>query len=230
MKKPKVSNDLRALFRQEFIEAVHHDSGFQTDEIKLFEWFAQETYNMISSMLTTENSIIKQQIDAGSDVNDSGIAAIGYFAQRMRYSHVIFLTSLFESFLDRACATLTNVIGEQNIPFALEELTGEKWSKRRRFLEGYGNFGIDQDLWSVAKDLMDVRNLIIHEGGSTYGIKVERKNALCRRLGLRFDGAEITVAPEYIKATLPDLVLLISSIQNEIQNVASRAKGPQAVP
>ena len=43
MKQPKVPNNLRTLFRQEFIEAVRHDPGFQVDEIKLFEWFAQET-------------------------------------------------------------------------------------------------------------------------------------------------------------------------------------------
>lgn len=230
MEKLEIPAELRTMYRQDFLKSIRRESGVNHDEIKLFDWFVQETDEMIDSMLSVENVFIKEQMDAGrEDIDDGGMVPVEYFAKRMRYSHVIFLTSLFETYLDRACAMLTSVISEVNMPFSLAELSGDKWTKRRRFLERYGCFEIDQGKWNVAKDLMDIRNVLVHENGSTSGITKDRKKDLGQLVGLRFDGYEVTIEPEFIKTVSSELKLLIDGIQSEIRKVASRAIKPKCV-
>ena len=226
----KVPPELQAMFRSRFLETLQHDPGLDHDEFPLFKWFAKETDALIDSMLAVETAGIKEQVDAGiEDFNDSGFVAVEYFARRTRYSHVIFLTSVFESYLDRACTTLRHVVGKHNMPFTLEELSGDKWTKRRRFLERYGHFQINDSEWETAEILSTVRNILVHDNGSTSSIS-EKIMARLRSLdGLRLDSHEIVVESVYVRGAASGLRKLIDSIQSEIKKVASLAQRPQGV-
>src|SRR4029434_7759218 len=77
-------------------------------EIQLFDWYVKETEAVLNQMLSSEHAYIQEQIAAGvPDANDSGIVAVEYYTKRIRYSHVIYLTSLLETCLERACSNLT---------------------------------------------------------------------------------------------------------------------------
>lgn len=181
-------------------------------------------------MLSAERVLIEDQASIGGEcIDDSGLVAVEYFARRTRYSHVIFLTSLFETYLDHGCTMLTGLIGEANIPFSLTDLAGDKWTKRRRFIERYGCFEIAQDKWSVAKDLMDIRNVLVHENGRTSGISDDRKKSLEQLRGLRVDEPELIIEPDFIKSVSAELKLLIDDIQTELKKVAARAIKPKCV-
>jgi len=105
-------------------------------ELELFDWYVKETESVLRQMLAGEHAYIQEQIAAGTpDVNDSGMVAVDYYGKRLRYSHIIYLTSLLETCLERACTTLTTAIGKDAVPFSLEDLGGDQWSKRRKFLE-----------------------------------------------------------------------------------------------
>lgn len=230
MDKLEIPPGLRSRFRREFLMSIENKAGIDQDETELFDWFVQETDGMIDSMLATERTVIQEQVDSGrEDINDSGLVAVGYFAKRMRYSHVIFLTSLFETYLDHACTMLRNVIGEGNMPFTLEELAGDKWSKRRRFLQRYGHFEVKQTKWETVEVLTLIRNVLVHENGRTTGITEKNRKRLDQHPGLRLDGYEVIVEPEFIKAMSSELKLLINEIHAEIQKVASRAIKPQGI-
>lgn len=98
------------------------------------------------------------------------------------------------------------------MPSSRAELTGDKWTKRRRFLELNGCFTIDKDQWNVAKDLMNIRNIFVHENGSTSVITEERKKSMGQRAGLRLNGCEVTIEPDFIKTVSSELKLLIDGI------------------
>ena len=107
-------------------------------EIELCDWYFSKTEAVLTEMLSIERAYIQEQAATqAEDINDSGIVAVEYYTKRIRYSHVIYLTSLLETCLERACSKLTSAVGTKNIPFAFNELTGDQWSKKRKFLERY---------------------------------------------------------------------------------------------
>jgi hypothetical protein len=214
---------LRERFRQHFRESIQHESGLDHDEFPLFEWFAKETDDLIESMREVEASEIHRQMVAGvEDVNDSGMVAVEYFAKRTRYSHVIFLASLFERYLTDACDSLARILEEAQMPFALEELAGDKWTKRRRFLERYGRFRVADGDWAVADQLTRVRNLLIHENGAISSLSTKALAEFESLPGIKINAYEIQVEPQFVQDVSRTLRKLIASIQTQIQQVARR--------
>ncbi|MGH6826618.1 hypothetical protein [Methyloceanibacter sp.] len=214
---------LREQFRQHFRESIRHESGLDHDEFPLFDWFAKETEGLIASMRQVEESEVRSQVAAGVEqVNDSGLVAVEYFARRTRYSHVIFLASTFESYLTGACSNLALILREDEMPFTLEDLSGDKWTKRRRFLERYGRFQITDQEWRAADQLTRVRNLLVHENGAITALKPKARAELASLPGIKVDTYEIQVEPQFVLETSRALRELIASIQSRIQQVARR--------
>jgi hypothetical protein len=95
--------------------------------------------------------------------NDSGIVAVEYFVTRTPYSHVIFLASLFERYLTQACHSLARILAEGQMPFTLDELAGDKWTKRRRFLSGMGDFGSMKHSGRFCRPVDAISKPAVHE-------------------------------------------------------------------
>ncbi|MBK8534887.1 MAG: hypothetical protein IPL59_07035 [Candidatus Competibacteraceae bacterium] len=79
------------------------------------------------------------------DINDSGMVVAEYHLKRVRYSHLIYMVSLLESFFEMSCENLAKIVGVQN---TTTQLRGTKWFARRQFIEEYGKFDLPKDVWS----------------------------------------------------------------------------------
>jgi hypothetical protein len=102
-------------------------------EIELFDWYIKETERLLSGMLSSERAFIQEQVQSGTeDINDTGMLAVEYYLKRVRYSHVIYIASLLEIFLERSCVTLEEILGKQNLPFTTADLKGSQWEVRKK--------------------------------------------------------------------------------------------------
>ena len=190
---------------------------FDYFEIELFEWYVQETEKVLNEMATAEHSYIQKQVASDvPELNDSGLVAVDYFARRIRYSHVIYLTSLLETSLERACSTLSRAVGEENIPFRLGELSGDQWSRRRRFLERYGRFELPADLWSELKVLIKVRNYLVHENGSTAKLDEKLRNRLTKCVGLDVSSYEFRIEDAFVKQAFEHVRSFVAVVEERV--------------
>jgi hypothetical protein len=195
----EVPEPTQKLLRVLALRELRRTSSIGTFELGLFEWYSKETESLLETMLREEQQYIQEQIDSGQqDPNDSGIVAAEYYAKRIRYSHVIYMASLLETFLRAECDRLTTAVGEHNVPFKLAELKGDQWSKKRLFLERIGHFKVRPDLWDDVGDLVLLRNILVHENGAggRLGAKAARRLSKCP--GIVLDGPEVLIESAYI--------------------------------
>ncbi len=198
-------------------------------ELELFDWYIKETEKLLNAMLSREHKFIQGQVQSGMEnINDSGIAAVDYYLKRVRYSHVIYLTSLLETFLEKSCATLTTAIGHQNLPFTTAELKGDQWSVRRKFLERFGKFSVPDNLWSDVQALITLRNNLVHDNGSTSELKFNDKKILAKRNGVKLDGYEVVIEAAYIRSAFEAIKLVVQFVEKQIGTVVDRAIRPRA--
>lgn len=195
-------------------------------EFELFDWYVKETESVLSKMLSSELAYIQEQIEAGiPDVNDSGMLAVEYYTKRIRYSHIIYLASLFESCLERACSKLITAVGNDIMPFGPTELKGDQWAKRRKFLERYGNIIIPKDLWSEPKLLISIRNYLVHENGSTASVSDdERREIINKCPGVDIKSTDFVLEEAYIRHASEALRKLVQAVEIGIGQVIQKAQ------
>lgn len=195
-------------------------------EIELFDWYIKETETLLNQMLSSEHAYIQEQIATGNpDINDSGILAVDYYIKRIRYSNIIYLASLLETCLERACSKLITAVGQDVVPFGPTELKGDPWTKRRKFLDRYGDLQIPKVLWSEPKMLDSIRNYLVHENGSTANISDDERKEIKKRPGVDIDGAEFKIEEVYIQHASTALKLLVQAVENGIGKVIQKSKG-----
>lgn len=181
-----------------------------------------ETEAVLQAMLTAERQAVKEQYDAGAssdEVNESGIVAAEYYEKRVRYSHVIYLTSLLETFLDGECERLTSALGEHNILFKLKEINGDQWTKRHKFLERYGRFELSGDFRLAVEDLITLRNSIVHDNGEVSKLKQQARERLAQILEIDLSGLNIKVEAEYITRAFAAVKGYSSEIDERVKEV-----------
>ncbi len=231
MSKPEIElpEHLKKSLRALMLAQMGNDT-LDVYEIELFDWYVKETEAVLIQMLSSEHAYIQEQIAAGvPDINDSGIVAVEYYAKRMRYSHIIYLTSLLETCLERACSKLTIAVSKETMPFGLAELTGDQWSKKRKFLERYGHFELPKDLWSEVQVLISVRNYLVHENGSTANVPDDQRNALKKRPGLDIDSYEFKIEEAYVRHAYQAVKSFVQAVEERVGEVIRRAKPPQSI-
>ncbi len=216
------------------LDNLKSTSTIDSYELQLFDWYIRETEQLIAGMLSAEKTYIQEQIDAGTeDINDSGIVAAEYYLKRVRYSHVIYMTSLLESFLERSCEKLTNIIGKQNMPFNVSDLKGDQWSIKRKFLERYGKFKIPKNIFSEINVLIFLRNNFVHDNGSTSelknGNKKQEKAMLDKQPWVNLSGSEIVIEADYIHSAFKAIKSLIQFVEACLRDIADRAIHPKIV-
>lgn len=222
-----VPENIKRMLRQSFLEEEDLQPLLSLDvfELELFEWYVKETDQIIDKMLVAEQACIQEQLDAGREhVNDSGIVAANYYLRRIRYSHVIYLTSLVETFLSRECTRLSVAIGERNLPFKLEELSGNQWKKKRKFLERYGNFTLSDDVWRSLDDLIILRNSIVHDNGMVSDLSKKHRDRLKKYVGIKLTNVEVVVEPSYVKGAFASVRKLCEAVDRDVSDAIRRAR------
>lgn len=194
-------------------------------ELELFKWYVRETEGVLDQMLAGEQAYIQEQIAAGTpDLNDSGMVAADYYGKRLRYSHIIYLTSLLETCLERACTTLTTAIGKDAVPFTLDELDGDQWTRRRKFLERYGRFEIPRDRGDEVRVLIEVRNYLVHENGSTANLRDRHRDAFKKRPGINVDGYEFKIDAAYVRHGYNAVKAYVQAVEEKLREVIQRVR------
>ena len=221
---------LKKSLRTLMLAQVTNDT-LDTYEIELFDWYVRETEAVLVQTLSSERAYIQEQIASGiPDINDSGMVAVEYYTKRMRYSHIIYLAFLLETCLERACSNLTIAVGKEAIPFGLTELTGDQWSKKRKFLERYGHFEFPKKLWSEVQVLISVRNYLVHENGSTANIPDDQRKALKKRPGIDINSYEFKIEEAYVQHAYQAVKSLVQAVEEQVGEVIRRAQHPQCIP
>lgn len=196
-------------------------------ELELFKWYVGETEGVLNGMLAAERKYVQEQVFQGAyDVNDSGMVAVEYYTKRIRYSHVIYLTSLLETSLDRACKLLTLAIGDEKVPFGLAELSGDQWSKKRRFLERYGRFELPKDVTSEIQVVTSLRNYLVHDNGSTSAMSAADRESFSRRPGIEVDGYEVRIDDEFVRHALEAVSSFVGVLETRLKEAIARAQRP----
>ena len=155
--------------------------------------------------------------------------AVEYYLKRVRYSHVIYIASLLETFLERSCVRLEEVLGKQNLPFTTADLKGSQWVVRKKFLERYGNFSIPKSIWFDIEELIKLRNNIVHDNGDTSTLNEKDKQAVAKRSGIKLSGHEVVIEANYIHSALEAIKSVVQFVEKEIGAMVDKAIQPRAV-
>ncbi|WP_147319002.1 hypothetical protein [Cognatiluteimonas weifangensis] len=217
-----VPDYLKLAMRQHFLAGLKNSHSLETYELDLFRWFKTETEGTWALMDGEEQRYVQQQVALGSeDINDSGILATDYYRKRMRSSHVIFLASLLEGAMKRECDRLSHVLGEQAI-FKPSDLKGDPWSARRIFLERYAGFEIPADLWRPIKDLLAVRNALVHHSGDVLLLTQEQVSALGKIHGVYLSGSEVVIDETYVDRAIDSVRDIMELLHSETNALIDR--------
>lgn len=204
-------------WKKEAIRGLRGQNGLDSFELSLFEWYAGKNEHVIEQMLLKERDFIKQQTGAGRNcIDDSAILAVEYYIKRGRYASVIYMTSLLETYLSQACGSLTSILGEENIHFKPDELAGDKWTKRKTFLERYGGFAFPENAWPDLKMLIRIRNILVHDNGSPDCISDADKSHISKCAGITITQHELVIEKEYIDDCLSAFRLLVDCISSKL--------------
>jgi hypothetical protein len=220
---------LKHSMRGHFLSGLKGHRSLETYELDLFRWFRNESEDMWAKLDADEKKYIKEQVAAGAEeINDSGILATDYYRKRLRSSHAIFLTSLLESAMRKECDRLILALGQQ-ILFKPSEPKAEPWSARRIFLERYGSFQIPEELWAPVKDLLAIRNALIHHGGEISLLASDQVAALGKIPGVDVTRSEVGLEAAYVDQASESVGRLMEFIHDKTNTVIDRAIKPRTV-
>jgi hypothetical protein len=220
---------LKNAMRKHFLSGLKDHRSLETYELDLFGWFRRETEETWAQMDTEEQKYVQEQIAAGAEeINDSGVLAVGYYRKRMRYSHVIFLASLLEGAMKHECDRLTIALGAK-VLFKPSELKGDPWSARKVFLERHSSFQTTADLWDSIKDLLAVRNALVHHNGEISLLTKEQVAALGKIPGVDVEHSDVGIEASYLDQATESVRNLMEFVHERTNSVIDRAVKPQAV-
>lgn len=220
---------LKNSMRKHFLSGLKGHRSLEIYELDLFRWFTNETEETWAQMEAAEKKYIREQVAAGAeDINDSGVLAVDYYRKRTRYSHVIFLASLLESAMKRECDRLSNALGDK-ILFKPSELKGDPWSARKTFLERHGSFQTPDDLWSAIKDLLAVRNALVHHNGELLLLTQQQIAVLGKIAGIDTAHSQIGIGENYLDEAADLAGKLMEFLHEKTNSIIDRAVKPQAI-
>ena len=225
-----VPDDFKIILKKSFLDTLARSDSLDSYEISLFEWYSKENSKLIDDMTVAEHAFLEEQKAAGVDeINDSGLITIEYYIKRARYADVIYLASLLESYLDRICKKITLAIGEERMLFSLDELSGDKWSKRRKFIEKYCGFLFDMDHWSQLEVLTTIRNNLVHDNGSVLQISKNNITKIQSMPGIDISRSEVVIEDTYIRHCLAEFRFLTNFLDENVRKFIHRCKHPGIV-
>ncbi|MDO8178465.1 MAG: hypothetical protein Q7T62_09495 [Undibacterium sp.] len=213
------SGDLKKEVHRDFLACLKRENGLASEELSLFNWYFKESETIFKQLSASqEMNLHNQQANCVEDIDDSGSIPIQYFIKRSRYSHIIYLCSIGEKFLSDACRRLSIALAN-NIPFSLEQLSGDKWEKKRLFLEryGYGRIPIPDEIWIPFRQIYTIRNDLVHENGSIAGKEFNKKTTAYKNIdGISIIDNEIVIAEDFINNSAIALTSFVDYVNGRI--------------
>lgn len=221
---------LKQGMRKHFLSGLKNSRSLESYELDLLQWFKNETEETWARMDAEEQRYFQEQVASGAEgVNDSGIVATEYYRKRMRSSQVIFLASLLESAMKRECDRLKHGLGDLAL-FKPSDLKGDPWSVRRVFLERYGAFEIPKSLWAPIKDLLAVRNALVHHNGDVFLLTQEQVSAIGKISGINLNSSELGIDNSYVDQAIESARNVMQFLHDKTNELIDRAVSPGAVP
>jgi hypothetical protein len=214
-----ISRIERVRMRKEFsIAGSEHRLGLF--EIDLFEYYFEENEKRIAKLIDEENQQIQECNRLKAEYSDSGIIAVQYFEKRIRYSHIVYLTTLLEKCLKEACGRIKDTIGSQEVPFNWTELKGSTWEQCTKFLKEYAKVEVETKKQKKIRILHEIRNKIVHDGGEVdqnFCTKIaEVAGVDCRSSEIHVDGQYVRDMFEIVKSIAEKIDHSIGVIENRI--------------
>lgn len=220
---------LKPGMRKRFLSGLKDSRSLETYELDLLRWFKRETEEAWARMDAEEQRYIQEQIASGAEeINDSGIVATDYYRKRMRSSHIIFLASLLESAMKRECERLSHALGDQAL-FKPSDLKGDPWKVKRVFLERYGSFEISESLWAPIKNILTVRNALVHHSGDVFLLTQEQISTLNNVSGISLSSSEVAIDESFVDQAIDSVRNVVQFLHDKINEVIDRAVSPRAV-
>lgn len=214
------------------LNSLKNSTILDADELSLFRWYFKETEMLHQKLYSEELQLVEKQNTDSPSYNDSGLVAVSYFIKRSRYSHVIYLASLGEKYLSDSCHKLSTALGK-DIIFGLNEINGNKWEKERKFLQRYGNFEIQNDLWDRFSLIYFVRNALVHENGQITAVsekeRAKSSEKLSKAHGVSVKGSELEIEPQFVNSCVDALQEFMVFLEEQIAEVIERSITPRSV-
>jgi hypothetical protein len=200
-------------------------------ELMHFGWFVLETDSYLQEMEQSErdflSSLDPETLAEHNESSNPEFDPFPYFAMRTSYSHVIYLASLLEVALEKACTRVSQAA--KNIPFELTELKGDKWSTRKKFLERYARFELPAQPWKRLMLIVTLRNFIVHDNGLLLSLSEADRRLFSNEPDIDLGNEFVLIRNEFWRAALESLDQLMSAIDHGVSAAASRALAPHAV-
>ena len=210
------------MLREYSIAGPEHRLGLF--EIGLFEYYLDDGEKRIANMIEAENDAIDEYSRRDVEYNDTSMTAVQYFEKRIRYSHIIYLNTLLEKCLKEGCARIKDTVGLQEIPFNWTELKGNSWEQCTKCLKVYAKVEIEDSQKEKIRTLSDIRNNIVHDGGS---VDESFANRISGVAGLRIRSAEIHIDGQYVRDMLEIVKSIAEKIDHEITKIEDRILKPE---
>ncbi len=219
--------EIKRKMRNSPLTQMKGEGVLDPDELSLFEWYVHENSNVIERMLAEEREFALQQ---SSDLADSsGMVAAEYYIKRARYADIIYMASLLETYLIRACERLIAVLSDHNVTFRPKEFSGNKWTKRQKFLELYGSFTFPKKYWPDLQTLVLVRNTLVHENGRTDRIPCDDAQRIEECPGISINQYEVVIYKEYVEHCLSAFKSLVKFLDKQLDQTIGRSLQPQVL-
>lgn len=164
-------------------------------ELELFPYYFRESEEQLASILATEQAYVDEQLKAGAEeeLNDTGLVAADYFTKRVRRSHIIYLASLLQTSMVKACQSLARLKEIDKWEAKTADYKGDQWVKKRKFLNEHGGIQIPDATWTVLSALVVLRNNLVHSNGELDVLSDKHRDLLATLPGTTFGQYEIQV-------------------------------------
>jgi len=195
---------IESILRKMELRRLSASSLLNSDELALLECYIEKNEQWVDHAKAEEQAHIQSQYCSPDGVNEYGMIAIRHFERRLRYSHVIYLTSVLDSLLEKACEHLVKIRGNQNLPFKAEDLKGERHEAQMRFLTACGCIDLPGDLVKFIEKLYALRRVIVVANGNPARLEklMGSKWSPIPIDGIHIHGEDIEIGGKYIQAAI----------------------------
>jgi hypothetical protein len=220
-------DEMKTALRKETLHRAKFDDCLPLFELSLCEWYLRENSEIVEKMLADELAYVKEQLSWGNECpNDSGIVAVEYYTKRIRYADIIYMCSLAETFLNRACEKLDFILDDGSPPFQLKR-TDNKWLKCREYLQNRAGISLHEEAWTLLQHLRVVRNLIAHENGTADELEQKEEAAISCLPGIRVRAHELVIEKECLEVSLASFKTLVESTNAQLARLADSRLMPE---
>lgn len=111
----------------------------------------------------------------------------------------------------------------------MNEIRGDQWETKRKFLERYGKFSVPKDIWLEIHVLTLIRNNLVHDNGDTNALSKKLKDSISNKVGLSIEGSDIVIEKEYIDNVFNAMKSLFKYIEGQIEGIIKNLSSSSSI-